>query len=183
MLGQKLKTARRHRNLTLRDVACKAAVSEGHLSKVENEKIVPSLAVLHRVAGVLGLNLARLFEGPKADETIVSRPGTRPLLALEGIRTGRGVVLEQVIAQAGDSVLECNIHLIEPEGGSDGEIRHEGEEVGLVLEGEVELQLDGEVYRLQAGDAFHFKSHRPHGYRNVGPNLARIFWVNSPPTF
>lgn len=183
MLGQKLRTVRRQRNLTLRDVACKVAVSEGHLSKVENGKVVPSLTVLHRLAGVLGLNLARLFDEPQPGDRVVSRPGTRPSLALEGIRTGRGIVLEQIIAQSGDHVLECNIHIIEPQGGSDGQISHEGEEVGLVLEGEIDLQLDGKTYRLRAGDAFHFESHRPHGYRNVGPVRARVFWVNTPPTF
>jgi hypothetical protein len=36
---------------------------------------------------------------------------------------------------------------------------------------------------LAAGDSFFFDSSRPHGYRNVGETVARIVWVNSPPTY
>ena len=64
-----------------------------------------------------------------------------------------------------------------------GQIDHVGEEMGFVLEGQIELLLDDEVFVLGVGDAFHFKSHRKHGYRNPGVTRARILWANTPPTF
>ena len=60
---------------------------------------------------------------------------------------------------------------------------HSGEEIGYVLEGEIELTVDGHKYRAKMGDSFHFRSELPHGYRNVGPTPARILWINTPPTF
>ncbi len=183
MLGKKLRDTRRDRKLTLRAVAQGAGVSEGYLSKVENDKVAPSLPVLHRVAAVLGINLARLFESGADAHDVIARAGERPLIALDPLRRGAGVTLERVIAYSADTALQCNIHIMEPGGASDGQISHEGEEVGIVLEGEIELLLEDRVHRLRAGDTFHFGSDRAHGYRNAGPVRARIFWVNTPPTF
>ncbi|MFA5538000.1 MAG: cupin domain-containing protein [Gemmobacter sp.] len=183
MLGKKLRDARRERKMTLKDVAAGAEISEGHLSKIENGKTVPSLPLLHRIARVLGINLALLFDDTAGQDRPVSRAGERPLIALDPLRKGSGVTLERIIAHSRNNALQCNIHIMEPGGSSDGQINHEGEEVGFVIEGEVELHLDDTTYLLHEGDTFHFKSHRPHGYRNAGPTRARIFWVNTPPTF
>lgn len=183
MPGKKLRDARRRLGRTLKDVATSAGVSEGHLSKIETGKAVPSLPVLHRIASRLGINLAYLFDYTGDEKAVVLRPGRRPLITLDPLRNGRGVTLERVIAHAPENTLQCNIHILEPGGASDGQISHEGEEVGYVIEGRVELKLDDEVHLLGPGDAFHFRSNRDHGYRNVGDGRARIFWVNTPPTF
>jgi quercetin dioxygenase-like cupin family protein len=47
----------------------------------------------------------------------------------------------------------------------------------------VELVVDDQRWQLGPGDSFHFRSERPHGYRNIGSTLARILWINTPPTF
>ncbi len=71
-----------------------------------------------------------------------------------------------------------------PVGGAPcGPFSHDGEEVGLVLDGELELIVDGTVYRVPANSSFFFHSDRPHSYRNVGTTPCRVVWVNTPPTF
>jgi len=80
-------------------------------------------------------------------------------------------------------MLQCNIHIIEPGGASDGQIEHEGEELGYILDGQLELTVENDTYVLNPGDSFHFDSRRPHGYRNATAESARVFWVNTPPTF
>lgn len=183
MLGKKLRNVRRRKGSTLKEVAAQSGLSEGHLSKIETGKAIPSLPVLHRIAGCLGLNLAHLFDATDDERAVVLRAGRRPLISLDPLRNGRGVTLERVISHAPENALQCNIHILEPDGASDGQISHHGEEVGYVIEGQVELKLDGEIHVLGPGDTFHFRSDRDHGYRNVGGSRARIFWVNTPPTF
>ena len=124
-----------------------------------------------------------MFEDTQGDETVVFRHGTRPFIVLDSLRRGEGVSLERVIPYATGHLLQCNIHHIAMGGESAGPIQHAGEEVGYVLEGDVELTLDDRTYRLAKGDAFVFGSERPHAYRNVGEGPASIFWVNTPPTF
>ena len=43
--------------------------------------------------------------------------------------------------------------------------------------------VDDRTYIVRAGDSFHFRSERPHGYRNPGPGTARVIWVSTPPTY
>ena len=62
-------------------------------------------------------------------------------------------------------------------------IKHEGEEFGYLLDGEIELIVDKKKYQLRPGDSFFFRSERPHSYTNNRKKVARILWLNTPPTF
>ena len=48
-----------------------------------------------------------------------------------------------------------------------------------------EVSENGLVYtfHLREGASFHFRSDLPHSYRNTGRTVAKVLWVNSPPTF
>ena len=70
--------------------------------------------------------------------------------------------------------------MVEPGGEKSDPITHQGEAVGYLISGEIDLTIDGAVYRVKAGDSFFFKAHLPNGYLNVGDEIARIVWVNTP---
>ena len=182
-IGTRLRHARRVRGMNLKEIAAEAGCSEGYLSKIENNKGAPSLTMLHRIARALGINLGSLFENADRPPDTVLRQGARPIVDLDPLRRGDRLRLERIVPYSERHLLQCNIHIIEPEGGSEGQIQHEGEEVGYVLCGQIELNLDNETFTLSAGDAFYFPSMRLHGYRNIGDDEARILWVNTPPTF
>lgn len=182
-LGTRLRLARQTRGLTLKALAEEANCSESLLSKIENGRASPSLPMLHRLVKVLGTNIGWMFEEVDGEEGIVFRAGTRPLISLDPLRSGDGILLERVIPYSPGHLLQCNIHHVEEEGESNGPIEHAGEEVGYVITGEVELTVADQVFRLKPGDAFVFKSDLPHHYRNIGTGRASIFWVNTPPTF
>jgi hypothetical protein len=59
-------------------------------------------------------------------------------------------------------------------------ITHQGETVGYVIEGQLELTIDTTAYVLSAGDSFFFKNHLANSYRNIGSAAARVLWVNTP---
>lgn len=182
-LGTRLRLARQTRGLTLKALAMAADCSESLLSKIENGKASPSLPMLHRLVEVLGTNIGWMFEETDSEEGIVFRAGTRPLISLDPLRRGEGVSLERVIPYSPGHLLQCNIHHIEAGGESAGPIQHQGEEVGYVLTGTVELMVGERTFKLSVGDTFVFKSELPHWYRNTGTERASIFWVNTPATF
>lgn len=181
-LGVKLKHARMVLGMTLKELADKAQCSESMLSKIENDKAAPSFGTLHRVATVLGTNISELYSAPSNEGRIVSHAGERPVLMTDNLRTGKGIQMERLIPYSREHLLQGNIHRIAPGGGSEA-IVHAGEEIGYVLEGEIELVIDGKRHRAKAGDSFHFRSELPHSYRNVGSKPARVLWVSTPPTF
>lgn len=178
MLGVRIRHARRVVHLTLTQVAARAACSESLISKIENGQATPSLAMLHRIAVALDTNIAALTtEDVPMDSPVLPR-GKRPVM-----RTGGGIALERLVLAKRGGLLQANIHIVEPGVETDGQIVHAGEEVGYVLEGQVELLLGNERHLIQKGDAFTFPSQIPHGYRNTGKTVARILWVNTPATF
>jgi transcriptional regulator with XRE-family HTH domain len=181
-VGISLRARRRQMDLTLNDVATRAGCSESMLCKIETGKVNPSITLLRRLAEALLINVAALFED-KTPADIVQRAGQRPRINDNVLRRGDGIVLERVVPHAPGVALQADIHLVGVGGASDGLISHAGEEVGYVLEGVVELIVDSRTWRLEAGDSFHFRSERPHGYRNLGNTPARILWINTPPTF
>lgn len=177
MLGARVRHARRVANLTMTQVATLAHCSESLISKIENGQATPSLAMLHRIATALDTNIATLTTDDLPMDSPVLRQGTRPVT-----RTG-GITLERLVLPKRGGLLQANIHVVQPGAQTQGQIVHLGEEVGYVLQGQLELQLGTEFYQIEAGDSFTFSSQVPHGYRNVGSEVARIVWVNTPATF
>lgn len=168
--------------MRLADLAGEAGISESMMSKIEHGKANPSLKTLHRIAGALGLSASALFYASE-EEDFIGRDGERPLLNVSNIRSGTDITLEALVPHGPDRLLQANIHIIEPGGHTDGEYFHEGEDVGYVLEGELEITLDRKKHLLKTGDSFFFRSDREHGYRNPGTVTTRVLWVNTPPSF
>lgn len=182
-LGMKLRLARQTRSQTLRELALQTGCSESLISKLENGKALPSLALLHRLVHALGVNISWLFDEVDPESVQIYKAHERPTITLDPGRGGNGVTLERVIPYDNGRLLQCNVHHLEVGGQSGEAIAHEGEEVGYVLQGRVEIRIGDTAYALAAGDAFYFRSHHPHSYRNVGRQAASILWTCTPPTF
>ena len=181
-LGQKLKHVRLLKALRLKDVAERAGCSESLLSKIENGKAAPSLLTLHRITEALGTTVAACFSDQDAEPLTVYRPGERPTIRLGGSKSrDQEPSLERLTPYMVGRALNANLHVVPPGAGSDGALKHAGEEVGFVIEGVVELTVDGRSVVIGAGGSFFFQSSLLHSYRNVGTETARIVWVNTPP--
>lgn len=183
--GSRLRHARLTKGMSLKKVAELAGCTESFLSKVENEKVNPSLMMLHRIVAILEINTAALFSqrDVAAGPITVRRAGERALIKVDPLRRGPGIELERLVANPEAALLQANIHRVAPKGSTQGSIKHEGEELGYVLTGELELTVDGVTQRVGPGDSFFFHSNLPHGYRNPGTKEALVVWVNTPPTF
>ncbi|RAH99160.1 XRE family transcriptional regulator [Acuticoccus sediminis] len=182
-VGVRLREMRRAAHLRLKDVAELANCSESMLSKIENGNVSPSINTLHRITRALGTSIGDLFAKPDAGAPFVLRQGRRPTLVRHPLRSGDGISLESLTPFEIEGRLQAQLHIVEPGGASDGLISHEGEEMGYVLEGALELIVDDHRAVLGPGDSFFFASKRPHGYRNVGDTTVRVVWVNSPATY
>lgn len=182
-VGLRIRHARMNRGLRLRDLAEQVGCSESLLSKVENDKAMPSLNVLHRLSERLGLTVGQLLSKANEPQSIVSRAGERPVVSIDPLRRGRGLVMERLVPYHPSHLLQASIHVVEPEGGSLGLISHDGEEVGYVIEGRLELTVGKQTWLLERDDSFCFRSEVPHGYRNPGPTRTRVIFINTPPSF
>lgn len=183
-IGAKLKHARLTLGYTLRELADIVGCSESMVSKVENDRLRPSLAMLHRFASALGTNMAALL----SEEDDLSNPvrifpaEKRKRVQVNSKAAGIGTWFERIVPTGRGGLLQANILNVAPGGESDGVVDHVGEDFGYVIEGELELIVDGAIYPVREGDAFFFPSTLPHGHRNRSLRKARVLWVNTPPT-
>jgi transcriptional regulator with XRE-family HTH domain len=179
-VGQRIRDLRRTRAMSLEAVAARTDLSIGFLSQIERGLSSPSLRVLATLADVLGVGIAGLFGAKENDaaapDAIVTRERQRAELNLW--RTG---ISKQLLSPAG-SEGRLNLFLVHMEpGGSTGDelYTHDGEEAGLVIEGEMKLTVDAESWTLKHGDSFRFASRRPHRFSNPSRNSkAVVLWVN-----
>ncbi|MGH6644057.1 MAG: cupin domain-containing protein [Bradyrhizobium sp.] len=179
-VGQRIRDLRRSRKLSLEAVAGSTDLSIGFLSQIERGLSSPSLRVLATIADVLGVGIAGLFGAKETADTgsdaIVTREQQRAELNLW--RTG---ISKQLLSPSG-SEGRLNLFLVhmEPNGSTGDELyTHDGEEAGLVIEGEMKLTVDAESWTLKQGDSFRFASRRPHRFSNPSDKAkAVVLWVN-----
>jgi quercetin dioxygenase-like cupin family protein len=61
--------------------------------------------------------------------------------------------------------------------------KHEGEEMHLVLEGEMEYIVGDKSYNLSEGDILWHRSNLKHKARNIGSEKVIYITIGTPPTF
>jgi transcriptional regulator with XRE-family HTH domain len=182
LLGQRIRHRRRTLGLSLTQLAEGAGVSIGSLSQIERGLSSPSVRVLSGLANVLQFALSDFFAdasdlSQRREEGIVTRASARK--QLDFWRTG--ISKELVTPLTGERGTDLYVILIEPGGTTGAQVyTHAGEDAGYILEGELELSVNGESYLLARGDGFRFESTLPHSFRNPGRSPTRVLWVNAP---
>jgi mannose-6-phosphate isomerase-like protein (cupin superfamily) len=78
-------------------------------------------------------------------------------------------------------VMEGIMVELEPMTGFEGTYRHNGEEMHIVLRGEVEFTISEETFLCLEGDILWHRSDLAHGIRNPGMERASYLTVLAPP--
>ena len=176
-VGSRLKAVRMKQELSQRDLAAKAGVTNGMISMIEQNKHSPSVATLNRLTDALGLSFAEFFSLELASQPQIFYD------AGELLRLTDGRVRFSVVAgERRDKAIQFLHEVYEP-GGDTGEemLTHRGEESGIVIEGEIELTVGSQSRVLKPGEAYYFESSTPHRFRNVGKKRAVIISACTPP--
>lgn len=165
-LADGLRRIRVSRRLTQTDIARLAEVSPSAISQVE--------------AGQRGLNLDTLLTLGAAlnvsiDDLLSYHPDPGYVLARrDRIPARRGLVPLLDDPEAG---LRSYLVVLGPgETGEPGSV-HKGAELILVGTGVVQILLNEETPVLRAGDALLVTTDAIHGWRNLLPETARLFWI------
>ncbi len=89
--------------------------------------------------------------------------------------------MENLAVNLKDNALQPFIVKMESGTGSgDNPIVHTGHEFVYCMVGEVQYQINEEIYFLHPGDSLVFQAHQPHSWKNINENAAQILLVLSP---
>lgn len=182
-VGSRLREARRNAGLTQRQLAERAGVPHSQISMVEQNHSSPSVASLRRILGGVPMTMAEFFE---PDQGLGERIffSSEELLDLTS-RLSHGADGRVTMRQVGDARTH-NLQILQEryEPGADtgpAMLEHASHEGGIVLSGEIELTVEGQVRLLRSGDAYLFDSRRPHRFRNPSDRPAELVSACTPP--
>jgi transcriptional regulator with XRE-family HTH domain len=174
-LGERVRTFRRGRGLTLEALAERSGVSRAMISKVERGEKNPTLVVAAKVAEGLGVSLSQLV-GVEERREVILVPRDRRMV-MRDPETG---FERQLLSPAfGGRGVEF-IRNVVPEGSTSAEFpphRRGVEEYLVVEKGSLRVVLAGEEYLLEEGDALYFEADVAHRFDNAGVGECSYYLV------
>jgi transcriptional regulator with XRE-family HTH domain len=163
-IGPKLRELRLQRGLSLQQLADRSEVSPAAIHKIERNGMVPTIATLMKIAAALNRPVSFLIDEGAPDGPVAFTPAGsgRTLFTSKS-----GLTLSSITGPYGRFYLAGAVATIEPYASS-GEhaMEHPGEELIFLLAGGLDVEVAGEMFRLRPGDAIHFRTDRPHTWRN-----------------
>ena len=178
-LGQRIHAQRTLLGWSLNALASRADVSRAMLSKVERGESSPTITVLQKVAGALGVSAGAL----------IGMASPRPVVVLRAAEAGSFVdpatgYERQIFPLIEDSPLEVMRGVL-PAGGTSGDLplQPAGARKYVIVEaGSVRLQVGEGAYGLEEGDVCLFPADAEHRFDNPGDRPCRLLMVKLPPT-
>jgi transcriptional regulator with XRE-family HTH domain len=171
-IASRIRAWRDEAGMTLQQLGDQSGVSASTIHKIENLQTVPTIAVLLKVANGLDRRPSELFaEAEVGKQVSVLRVADRQELTIEG-----RAKLEHLAPMIPRNRLDVWRVDLEPNigAGIDGEAwQFQGEIILLVEEGELELDIAGEGYKVGVGDSIHFDTSLPHRWYASGGQPVR----------
>src|SRR5690606_1045267 len=160
------------KGLSQRELAKRAGVTNSTISMIEKNSVSPSISSLKKVLGGIPMSLVEFFSIDFEQENstqVVYR-------ASELTDLSSGAVTMKLVGKAHPSRALAFLDETYPPGADTGAemLNHEGEEAGVLVEGQLELTVGSEIYILESGDSYYFESNKPHRFRNPFDKPARL---------
>jgi XRE family transcriptional regulator, regulator of sulfur utilization len=175
-VGERIRHLREAMDLSLRDLAARTGVSAPMLSQVERGETSPSLAVAGKIASGLELSLSQLLRLDEGRHVVITRSSERRA------RRKGGHAVEELTPPLPGQRADVSVHTLAAgaaTGGPDDPPMHEpgSRETAVVLEGSVDLFIDGERHELAEQDSVTFDADLPHHFENNAESEARLLAV------
>ena len=175
-LGAKIRQMRNQLGLTQEELGDRCELTKGYISQLENDLNSPSIATLTDILSALGSNLSEFFREEPEEKVVFSKD--------EFIeKNSDGVLWHWLIPNAQKNMMEPVLVELGEGGTTAGDIPHEGEEFGYVLEGTIYIVLGNKRHICKKGEAFYYPASKPHSIVNKSKSKAKFLWVSTPPNF
>jgi len=177
-LGQRLRAVRKRAGVTLDWAAGQVGVTKGYLSKVERGQASPSIAVMTRLSEAYGVSMAEVFM-PEGDRKAISVLRAGQLRQIN--RTGSNLGYRYEIGDLTKANPRSDVFFLTLPYWTKKDHppinRHKGEEVLLMLEGQMLFKYGGMELILNEGDCIQFDGNQDHYGYAIGGKEARAFVV------
>ena len=174
-IGENIAEYRRKNGLTLRDFAKQTNLSTALLSQLERNIGNPTLSILSTLAEAMGISVSELVEQKVENAEMILRKEQRKTIVMY-----QGQTMYDVLAcDTCHANLELLLMTLEGKSWtSNGYTQHtQEEEVAYVLQGEVTIDLEGEVFVLGEEDTIRILPGRKHKLYNHTDTEVKVLFV------
>jgi transcriptional regulator with XRE-family HTH domain len=175
-IGPKVRRLRKEAGLSLAQLAEISQVSAAAIHKIEQSGMTPTITTLLKVAGALGRPISFFVD----EEEVSSDPTVyTPSAEQRRILTSHvGIDLGGISGPYGRFLLAgARATVVAGASSGDTPLEHPGEEQVYLLDGQLEICVNGCTFALNRGDALHFRTVQPHSWRNPGKVDAVALWM------
>ena len=174
-VGERLRELREARNISMRALATRSGLSANALSMIERGRASPSVSTLYKLADALGVSITSFFasETDRKQVVFLKADARTRMSFTRGVFEGLGG--EQFIGRVEPFMLT----LENSANSGPRTMSHTGHEFVFCLRGELEYQVERQVYLLEPGDSLLFAAHLKHKWRNPGKNVATAIIIIS----
>lgn len=174
-VGGRLRQLREEQGLSIRELARKSGLSANALSLIERGRSSPSVSTLYKISEALNVQITSFFETPGEQSQIVFRKaGERTRVPFtRGLWEGLGGELFIGSVEPFALTLESGAN------SGPNPIVHSGHEFVICIRGQLEYQVEHDVFLLEAGDSLLFAANLNHRWRNPGPLVTNAVFVLS----
>lgn len=177
-VGKKIKEIRLSREIKLVDVALKAGVSKGLLSRIENGRTIPSLPVLFSIISAIEENPASFFESLNKTSQrpfymLIREADYQPIEKEDSVGFHYFSIMSQLFA---DITFNATLLKLEPNARRDM-VTTDGMEFIYLAEGDIDYKLGDEMITMHQGDSLFFDGRIPHLKINHSGRVARILVI------
>ena len=131
-----------------------------------------------RAVEALGTNLSEFFSEQKQEKVVFT--DEEMFIKEDG---ENGYSIRWLVPNAQKNALEPILVTLEPNGCTEEDDPHEGEEFGYLLSGSVTLFVGNVSYKIKKGYSFCINPASVHYIKNTGKTQAKLLWVATPPSF
>lgn len=171
-VGARIKDLRKSKKKTLKEVAEETGFSISFLSQLERGKSSATLESLKKISIALGVNPGYFFEHSEDETQIVQRA------ALEKERLERHNIYYRSLSTIDNPAFSPFLVILKPDQKEGNVIQHPGQEFLYVLEGQLTVQIDEEVYTLNPADSIMFDSSKKHYWYNFTDKEVKFLCIN-----
>lgn len=181
LVGTKIKSIREAKNITIEQVAERSGLSVNQIEVIEENKNLPSLAPLIKIARVLGVRLGTFLDDNDQVGPVICRKEEQP----EGISFSNETAnshnnlnfFSLAQSKAGRHMEPFLIDIDSTSKEAYLLSSHEGEEFLFVLEGSVEVTYGKTNYVINVGESIYYDSIVEHNVHAANESKAKILAV------
>jgi transcriptional regulator with XRE-family HTH domain len=170
----KLRSLRTQKRLTLSRLAAETKLSTALLSKLETDRMIPTLSTLATISRVYGVGMSYFFSEPAKHTLSITRKAH-----LQAKSRGLESVKVTPLNAIGDGTRLVAQMMEFPAGGSScvTDACHGASGIVYVLEGKLQLDAGGMSEVLEAGDCAYMESEMALAWSAAGKHRCRILAV------